>query len=200
MFRRPRALAAAAAAIAVSAVGAAPASADLGLLSDCDTPDSSAVFSPWLDSTPYFLAPDGGFENGAAGWSVDGGDVVAGNESYNLSGSGSSSLRLQGGDSATSPAVCVGLEHPTFRFVARKVSGTPLSSMTVSVVLPSGSSLPVGAVGSGSSWQPSPVMLVAANLLPLITGGSSTDVAFRFAPTSGTWQIDDVYVDPRGGN
>ncbi len=196
---RPRAIAAAAVAAILSAVAAAPASAEVGM-SDCNTPFSTPVFEPWLDSTPYFLAPDGGFENGAEGWTVDGASVVAGNESYNLSGPGSHSLRLTTGSSATSPSVCVGLEHPTFRFVARKVSGPLTASLAVQVVLADGSAIPVGSIGGGSSWQPSPIMVVGANLLPLVTGGYSTDAAFRFAPSAGTWQIDDVYVDPRGGN
>ena len=139
MTRRSRLLAALAA-TAVIAAAPATASADVGW-SDCDNPASSTVFSPWLDYTPYFLAPDGGFEAGASGWGLDGAGVVAGNESYNLSGPGSSSLALGSGDSATSPAVCVGLEHPTFRFVVRRSGGSALSSLGVSVVLPDGSHL-----------------------------------------------------------
>jgi hypothetical protein len=194
MFR-PRSIVTAFAALALAAVGAAPASADIGL-SGCDNPDSSPAFAPWLDSTDYFLAPDGGFENGAAGWS--GGSVVAGNESYAVSGPGSSALAV--GSGATSPSVCVGLEHPTFRFFVRRTSGSPLASLGVSVVLADGTAIPVGIVGGASSWQPSPVLLVGANLLPLLTGGTSTQVSFRFTPNAGTWQIDDVYVDPKGSN
>lgn len=199
MSRRPRAILAAALAAAASAFAAGPADAAVGF-SDCNTPASAPVFSPWADPTNYFLAPDGGFEAGAAGWALDGASVVAGNESYNLSGAGASSVKLGAGDSATSPAVCVGLEHPTFRFVARKASGSVLSGLSVAVVLADGSALPVGTIAAGSSWQPSPVMLVAANLLPLVSGGNSTEVKFRFSAHGGSFQVDDVYVDPRGGN
>ena len=195
MFRRSRLFAAAAAAAMVSAIGAAPASA--GLMSDCDTPDSSKVFMPWLDTTEYFLAPDGGFENGAAGWSLRGASVGDGNESYALSGAGSKSLHLGVGDAATSPEVCVGLEHPTFRFVARK-SGGLLATMAVSVVTRDGLVLPLGEMAGTSSWQPSPIMLVGANLLPTVAGGDSAQVRFRFTPLTGSWQVDDLYVDPRG--
>ncbi len=72
--------------------------------------------------------------------------------------------------------------------------------MGVSVVLPEGTALPVGSISSGSSWQPSPVMLVVANLVPAVLGDDSLDVRLRFTPNSGTWQIDDVYVDPRYGH
>lgn len=197
MFRRTRTLAVAAAAVAVSAFGAAPASAVVAL-SGCDTPASAPVFAPWGDTTSYFLAPDGGFENGAAGWVLDGASVVDGNESFNLSGPGASSLRLDSGDSATSPAVCVGIEHPTFRFVAKKRQVRP-ASVVVSVVTERGLELPVGLAAAGSSWNPSPVMLVVANLLPSLTGTSSTDVRFRFTGLTGSVQIDDVFIDPRGG-
>jgi hypothetical protein len=192
MFRS-RPLIALAGALVATAFSAGPASADVGF-SDCDTPASSAVFAPWADYTNYFLAPDGGFENGGAGWSLDGASVGAGNQSY---GSGGSSLTVEGGESATSPSVCVGLEHPTFRFFVRRASAGA-APLRVSVVLPGGGSLPVGTTLATSSWQPSPVMLVAANLLPLITGGSSTDVSFRFSTSAGSYQVDDLYVDPRG--
>lgn len=196
MFRS-RTLAAVAAALTFAAIAAAPASAEVGF-SDCDTPASSPVFAPWLDSTDYFLAPDGGFESGGGGWSLDSAAVGAGNESFNLSGAGASSLSLGTGASATSPAVCVGLEHPTFRFVARRTAGTSLSALKVDVVLADGTSVTVGSISGSSSWQPSPIMVVGANLLPLVAGGYSTHVAFRFTATAGSWQIDDVYVDPRG--
>jgi hypothetical protein len=193
MFRpRSRPLLALAGALAVTAFAAAPASAQLA--SGCDNPASSQVFAPWADFTNYFLAPDGGFENGAAGWTLDGASVGAGSQSY---GSGASSLTVEGGDSATSPSVCVGLEHPTFRFFVRRAS-VGAAPLRVSVVLDDGTAIPVGTTTASSSWQPSPVMLVTANLLPLVTGGTSTDAAFRFSTNAGTYQVDDVYVDPRG--
>ncbi len=194
MFR-PRSLVIFAAALGLSAVAASPASADLGS-SDCDNPVSSQVFAPWYDPSYYFLAPDGGFENGADGWALDGASVVPGNHSY---GPGSSSLSLPGGASATSPAVCVGIEHPTFRFFVRRDGGSALSAvLRVEVVMADGSIDTLGVIGGTSSWDPSPITVIGANLLPLVTGGSSTDVSFRFTSLSGSWQIDDVYVDPRG--
>jgi hypothetical protein len=33
------------------------------------------------------------------------------------------------------------------------------------------------------------------NLLPLLPG-NYTPVEFRFTPQGGSWQLDDVYVDP----
>ena len=173
------------------AVSAAPASA--GVLTDCNNPDSAQAFAPFADPAYYFLAPDGGFENGAAGWSLSGASVVDGNESFDLSGGGEHSLGLSAGDSALSPTVCVGLEHPTFRYVARKTSGGLLASLRVSAVFPGGLSVPVGTVTGSSAWSPSPVTLIGANLV-------ADTVAFRFTAVSGSWQVDDVYVDPRGSH
>lgn len=189
MIRR---LAPVVAALAALALSAAPASA--GVLTDCDNPSSSKVFAPWLDGADYFLAPDGGFENGADGWTLSGGAaVVDGNESFDLSGPGSRSLGLSAGDSAQSPSVCVGLEHPTFRYVFRRTAGLPSATLRVSAVFPGGLSVPVGTVTGSSSWAPSPVTLIAANLL-------APTVSFRFTAVSGSWQVDDVYVDPRGSH
>lgn len=180
MSRRPLAALCAAAALLVVP---ASASADIGL-SDCDNPASSQPFAPWLDYTNYFLAPDGSFDDGGSGWALDG-------------ASANGTLSLGSGDSATSPSVCVGLEHPTFRFYVRRAS-VGAAPLRVSVVLDDGTAIPVGVVSASSSWQPSPILIVGANLLPLVTGGLSTDVSFRFSTSAGSYQVDDVYVDPRG--
>ncbi len=184
-----RSLVLAAVAALTVVVPAAPASA--AVTTDCDSPPSSPVFARWLDPANYFLAPDGGFENGAEGWDLRGASVVDGNESFGLGGPGTQSLRLPAGSSATSPAVCVGIDHPTFRYVFRTTSGPLLAALRVSVVLPGGAAVPVGTVTGSSSWTPSPVTLIGANLI-------ADAVAFRFTPISGSWQVDDLYVDPCG--
>ena len=57
-------------------------------------------------------------------------------------------------------------------------------------------SLPIGVVIGGSQWQPTLPYPVIASLLPLLPG-QLTPVSFRFTPIlGGSWQIDDVYVDP----
>src|SRR4051794_7414887 len=52
----------------------------------CDNPPSTAVFSQFNDRRTYFPVPDGGFEAGATGWTLDGASVVDGNETFNLGG------------------------------------------------------------------------------------------------------------------
>ena len=54
---------------------------------------------------------------------------------------------------------------------------------------------PMGAVTAGSSWAPSAPLPIVVNLLPLLPD-SRTAVAFSFTASGGSFQIDDVYVDP----
>jgi hypothetical protein len=197
-----RAALAALATVAASAALAAPANAGILTKSatDCDAAVDSHPFAPWGDNASYKPVGHGGFEGGAAGWTLSGGaKVVTGNESYKVgAASDNYSLQLPAGSSATSPTVCVGLSEPTLRFFARKNSGL-LSTMAVSVKvetsLGSTVTLPIG-VDLGGNWHPTLPMLVVGNLLPLLPN-DKTPVQFQFTPLlSGNWQIDDVYVDP----
>jgi hypothetical protein len=184
---------------------AAPAS-HAGVLTasapSCAQPATSQVFLPWLDIANYQAAPDGGFEAGAKGWTLDDAAPVAGNEPYDVGGAGDdTALRVPAGGSATSPTFCVGLEHPTARFFAKRVGGSLLSTLRVDVRFESSLGttleLPIGVVAlNGGSWQPSLPMLMVANLLPLLPG-DHTPVQLRFVPQGGgSWLVDDVYVDP----
>ena len=196
-----RALVALAAAGAATLAVAAPAQAGLLVQSatDCDSPTSARVFQRWLDPFQYVPAPGGNAES-AAGWTLKGGArIVAGNEPWNVGGSGhSSSLLLPAGSSATTGVMCVGIGHPTMRFFAKRNSGL-LSTMAVEVLFEglggTLKSLPIGVVLGGTKWQPTLPYPVIASLLPLLPG-QQTPVAFRFTPVLGSWQIDDVYVDP----
>jgi len=169
---------------------------------DCADPELSQPYKPWGDKSYYKPVDGGDFERGTDGWTLSGGaKVVAGDASDRIGGAGESrSLQLPAGSSATTPPVCVGLNEPTLRYFARKNSGL-LSTLTVSVQvqLELGGlwlTLPIG-VDLGGSWHPSAPHLVVANLLPLLPP-DRTAVRFKFAPLlGGSWQIDDVYVDPR---
>ena len=151
----------------------------------------------------YQFAPDGGFESGGDGWSLDGASPTSGNEGYFVHDDGdSSSLAMPAGSTATSPTICVGIEHPTLRFFAKKTSGL-LGSMTVEVRFELGTgevvSAPIGAVTPSSSWQPTAPMPVLASLLPLLPG-DHTPVQFKFTALTGNWKVDDVFVDPTRRN
>ncbi len=168
---------------------------------DCSS-GGDQVFAPWLDPGSYVIDDGGAFEDGAAGWGLaSGASVTGGNESYAVHAEGDSqSLSLPAGSSATSATACVGIENPSMRFFARSSGGGVLSSLRVDVLYEDAAgtvhSLTVGNVGRSGSWQPSPVIPVVANLLPLLPG-DHTPVEFRFTPVGGaSWQVDDVYVDP----
>lgn len=201
-IRRLATLAAASAALLAAAAPPANAGVLVSSATDCEQAASSQVFLPWLDVANYFLAPAGDFESGAEGWTLTGGAaVVDGNEPWKVTGAGSSSLSIPAGGSATSPAVCVGIEHPTIRFFARSSGAGLLSSLRVDVLFEDAHGnvhdLTIGRETRGG-WEPTPAFVVVANLLALLPG-EHTAVAFRFTPEgTGSWQIDDVHVDPYG--
>lgn len=195
-----------AASLAVVALGVGASSASAGLLVEsarnCPTPVLGKPFAPWNDQADYQLAPGGSFEAGAPAWRLTGGaSVVSGNEPWKVNGSGDSrSLQLPPGATATSPVMCVGLEHPTLRLFAKN-NRALLSTMTVDVIFETSlgltASLPVGVLLPNGNWKPSPRFLVVANLLPLLPG-QHTPVQFRLRSVLlGTWSVDDFYVDPR---
>jgi hypothetical protein len=164
-------------------------------------------FLRWLDPAHYVLAPDGGLEQRARGWTLRGGaTVVAGNEPFFVRSLGDTrSLALPSGSSATTPFMCAGVEHPTLRLFAAN-SGSVLSTLKVEILFtgPLGlvGTAPVTTVASTAGWKPTAPALLLANLtaLPSVTDGTIA-VAFRFTPqgSDGRWRIDDVYVDPFKG-
>lgn len=201
-----RAGAAAIASLVVLGAGAATANAGVLVASapSCADQALSKTFLPWLDIADYTALSGGDFETGAAGWSMnDGAAVVAGNESFDVGGSDdANSLALSSGGSATSPAICVGLSHPTVRFFVKRRSAGLLSSLSgvrVDVLFETANgdvaSLPIGTVLGNSNWQPTLPIAVVANLLPLLPG-EMTPVKFRFTAQDGAFSVDDVWVDP----
>jgi hypothetical protein len=202
-FRLHRIVFAAVLATAALAVGAPTANAGLLVASapDCSPKPTSKPFAPWGDQADYTLAPGGSFESGKPPWQLSGASIVSGNEPWKVNGAGDSrSLRLPPGASATSPVMCVGLEHPTLRLFARNNSAL-LSTLSVEVIFETSlglkASAPVGVLLPGGQWKPSPRLLVVANLLPLLPG-NYTPVQFRVRSVGlGTWWVDDFYVDPR---
>ena len=184
-----------------AALVVAPAAAAGGnaLVSTCDAP-MSQPFRTWLDPFTYTLAPDGGFESGAQGWTLTGGArVVGGNEPWRVNGAADSlSLSLPGGAQATSPELCIGLLSPTVRFFARNTALLGLGALAVEVGVKVGAAevfVPVGAALAGPGFQPTLPYLLLANLTNPLVGDRAT-VRLRFTAIGGKFGIDDVYVDP----
>ena len=181
------------------------APADAGLLvrtaTGCQTQILEQPFQRFGDSSYYTLVSNGGLESGATDWTLSKASGVSGNETYYVhAANDSKSLYLPAGSSATTRAVCVGLSHPAMRFFARSAGTGLLSSLRVNVLVEDSLgnvlSLPIGSISPATAWAPTPRVLIVANLLPLLPG-SQTPVAFSFTPQgTGTWWIDDVYVDP----
>lgn len=175
-----------------AAVTAAPASAGLGLA----CPDATFnPFTPWSDYANYAFAPNGGFESGGTGWSLSGGKVAAGNESFYVHSTADRySLSLPAGATATSPGMCISLFSGKMRFVARGDTGAKVKVQIVYRGLLSSvlGILDGGTYSVGSSWKPSPEIGMLGGLLPLLT----SSVSFRFTAVGGAVSIDDVYLDP----
>ncbi len=202
---RLRALLLGLAVVSASAAAMAVSAAPAGAAVVC--PDStSQAFLPWNDRGNYGLAPNGGFESGAAGWTLTGGArVVAGNEPFFLSGPGANALSLPAGSSATSPPMCVGLLSTKMRFLAAN-AGARSSRLHVQVIYSGGVGGLLGGLGQtlgiadeGSdrgapAWNPMQPVFMLGGAAPLLT----QSVRFRFTPlgAGGNWRIDDVYLDP----
>lgn len=186
--------------ISLTSVGRAEAGVLVDTATDCDRQALERPFLRWLDPANYTLVPGASFSDNAKGWQLSRSRVVAGNEPWNVHGDAkSASLRLDDGGSATSPAMCLGLEHPTLRFFARN-AGSLTGSLNVDVLFEDARgdvhALRIWKAIGHFGWQPTLPVPIVANLLPLLPG-SHTPVAFRFSASGGgAWQIDDIYVDP----
>ena len=196
------ALAVAALVVALALAPSAFAGPLVASADNCDTQTLSQPFLPWTDPASYTLNPGGSFEDGAAGWSLNGAAVASGNEPFNVTApTDASSLAIANGGSATSAAICVGIEHPDLRFFVK--ASNPAASLRVEVLFETASgdvvSAPIGSTGSSGGWALTVPMPVVANLLPLLPG-DHTAVSFRFSATGGSFRIDDVYVDPYARN
>jgi hypothetical protein len=172
----------------------------------CVAPLIEQPFFSFEDERDYVLVPGGSFEDSSlAGWSLEGGaGVAAGNEPFNLRGlSDNNSLVLPAGASATSPTMCVDLTWPTLRFVASQ-TGEKDAELKVEVLYPEAEEKHATWHGAKKfkakhkdGWRPTEDVKLSPDRGGKFAGGRP--VALRFTNTSdqGSWQIDNVYVDPR---
>lgn len=159
-------------------------------------PGAQQVFAQFGDASYYTLLPNGGFESGKTAWTTTGSATVAvGNEPFNLSGKGASSLTLPAGASATSPVFCIQAKTPTMRFVRRLAAGAGGTLRLDAVV--AGVPLSLGTIsGTSTAWAPSPVVNLWLSSFTVLAPQGALDIQFRVTAISGTWQIDDVFLDP----
>ena len=203
MAARLRYLVPALLAAAAFSVPAANAGLIGNLLSNCPS-GGSQVFAPWQDTANYLLAPNGGFESGTSGWSLSGGAaIVNGNEPFYPTGT--HSLALPSGSSATSPIVCLGTNQLYIRMFGKDLGGTD-SGLRVRIQF---YGLLNNLLGSedfavfpgGGNWAPTGLVQSSGGLLmplPVVSLLSSTSARIQITPlgAGSRWQIDDVYIDP----
>lgn len=168
----------------------------------CSYSGAERVFNPWGDQRYYVLASDGGFEAGGSGWQLNrGAAVVDGNESYYLNDAGDSkSLSLPPGSSAVSPPVCMAIDTPSFRLVARN-GGDPSSRLRVEAVyklLGLVRTKTAATLRAGSTWAPTRSVSTVLTLSTIVGTLIPSAIEIRFTPldSNGQWQVDDVYIDP----
>jgi hypothetical protein len=168
----------------------------------CNYSGAEQVFRPWGDNHYYVLAPDGGFEAGGSGWSLGGGaTTVAGNESLFLNDAADKrSLSLPSGSSAVSPPICMSLDTPIFRLVARN-TGNPSAGLRVEAtykLLGLVRTKTVSTVTAGAGWAPAQEMSTVLTLSTVVGTLIPSAIQIKITPvgSGGNWQVDDLYIDP----
>jgi hypothetical protein len=185
--------------LSVVAVFVVPAAAQAA----CAPTPTTKAFQAFGDNNDYSLVPNGGFEAGASGWSLSRSVVTAGNEPWSVRAAGDSkSLAIDASGVAVSPTVCIDLKRPTYRFFAKRTSGSwGVLNLRVRWQDASGrtNETTIAALDSnfGTGWGVSPALNIAS-LLGLWNDDQDVSVQLVFDPENygGSWAIDDVYVDP----
>jgi hypothetical protein len=185
--------------LSTAAVFIVPAAAQAA----CPATPTTKAFQAFGDSANYSLAPAGAFEAGSGQWSLSGASVVPGSESFAVHSPGDSkSMAVAATGTAVSPVICVDVTRPSFRFFAKRTSGS-WGNLAVKLrwrtTNGSINETTVGTLGGGLSWQPSASMSLSS-VLPLWNADQTASVQLMFDPENygGNWAIDDVYVDPYG--
>jgi hypothetical protein len=132
---------------------------------------------------------------GSTGWSLGGGSVVAGNESWSINGTGqSTSLTIDSGGTAVSPIFCNQKSEPSIRFFY-KGSSRPrvhlhidVTDTTTHQVSPLDWEMTVPGNGSRASAN--------GIMTPYLYTQSTENGQLRFTASSGSVQIDDIEIDP----
>jgi hypothetical protein len=191
--------------VVLAAAFAAVPTANAGLISglvNLVLPTCGATSQPFAqfgDQHSYYAGPNNGLENGTSGWSMGPGAAIgSSNEPWYVGGPGSHSLVLAAGATATSPATCISLLDPHVRAFARSDGAdAPLRVQVVFYGL-TGNLLGVLNVadqqpGGFSDWQPTGDI---SSLLGAPIATTSFRVKFTSLATHGSWQVDDLFVDP----
>jgi hypothetical protein len=176
----------------------------------CTNPRLVQAFGLLSDTRDYVRAPGGNFENRELdGWQVQRARLDKEGSTLEIAGEqedkddNRQSMTVPPSGSALSPAMCVDLHYPIFRFMAKPAKTT--GRLKIEVVYPDSANPVFHTVGDlsangGKRWS-------ATGDIPLFPerGGSASGmrrVALRFTSVgdngpASDWRIDDIYVDPR---
>jgi hypothetical protein len=189
---------------AVTGIGVTIAGADV----PCGQRSNSTAFSRWGDQNNYFLSPAGNFEYGkGAGvdgswaetydiYSIDrtgGASRSAVDDPFDVAGPGAQSLQVKPGRAFVSPKFCVASDEESIRFVAKGPVG---ETIVVRVLVQSDigwQGVDHVITGSGA-WDVSP-QLPIPNLRDA-SGKQWVNIKFGSSSGPGTWNVDNVMVDP----
>jgi hypothetical protein len=92
----------------------------LSLRAVCRDDEASSAFASWGDFASYVLAPEGDLES-SSGWELNKHAALSAQNSP--FSTGTTSLFLGGKGEAISPAMCISVLHPTFRFFLLSIAG-----------------------------------------------------------------------------
>jgi hypothetical protein len=172
----------------------------------CVDPKIEHPFARFGDNRDYVLAPGGAFDDAAtSGWSLEDGATVTDVDDPLGIGGGESggSLSLPPGASATSPLMCVDLTYPTMRFVLTQ-HDVKDSDLDVEVLYPETEKGKPEWHRTGTvkgrqkdGWKVTEDVRLDPERSGKLPGGRPVALRFTSHADHGSWQIDDVYVDPR---
>jgi hypothetical protein len=168
---------------------------------DCGYPDPSQVFLSWGDTASYSLAPEGDLSV-TDEWTFSKQATVV--PSADPFSGAQQSLQLGHDGQAATPAMCVNLDNPTFRFFTRDVGGNGKANLEVDVLYEDFDGhvkhLTIAKLKAGSEWQPSIIVPIYMNMLAAASPSGVTAVAFQFKAEGlqkdETLSISSFYVDP----
>ena len=196
------------------AAGAVPAAHAAAPAADSDTPTQSSssffgtqscpqqpVQQPLVDVGDagwYYLVQNGSFTEGTNAWSTSGPVTVVNSSSpQDVMSAGGGSLALGSYGSATSARFCTASDHDRARLFYRS-PGVPGLTLVVRITstsnlwLRSSYTTTYRLDGSTPGWKLSPTMVVPD--WTDWTGVQQTSITLR--ASGGTFQVDDVMVDP----
>jgi hypothetical protein len=168
---------------------------------DCGYSEPAQMFLPWGDDANYALAPEGDFST-TDEWTLGKNTAVV--PSADPFSGAQQSLELGHGGQAATPAMCVDLDNPTFRFFSRDVGGNGKANLKVDVLYEDFDGhvkhLTIGKLKAGTDWQPSVIVPIYMNMLAAASPSGVTAVAFQLKAEGlqkdETLSISSFVVDP----